>query len=69
MMIIEHHTVEIGTCVLKNEMYDMTLSYEYLPVTLTERECSQSICKIKLLTRALRALGNPVLTSIILYFN
>jgi hypothetical protein len=39
------------------------MSYGDLPVSLTERECSQSICIIKLLTRALRALGNPALTS------
>jgi len=45
----------------KNEV---TLSHVCLPVTITERECSQSICKIKLLTRALRALGNPASTSV-----
>jgi hypothetical protein len=49
-------------CVLKEK--GVTRSRVYLPVTLTERECSQSIGKIQLLTRALRALGHPALTSI-----
>ena len=43
----------------------MPMSYECLPVVITERECSQSICIKNLLTRALRALGNPASTIVL----
>ena len=32
---------------------------KFKPVIVTERECSKSIRQMKLLTRAIRALGNP----------
>jgi hypothetical protein len=49
--------------IIFNEILGMSYEqYVWLPVIITERECSQSICLIKLLTRALRALGNPAST-------
>jgi hypothetical protein len=66
MMIISTKIMGMCVCSEHEENQVTTSSHVYLPVTITERECSQSICKIKLLTRALRALGNPASTSSIL---